>query len=72
MASHVVDWQQLPPESCRGGAVAIGNYDGTRLGHASLIAELVRQARLAGGPAVALTFKPHPSPCSAQVNRCCC
>jgi riboflavin kinase/FMN adenylyltransferase len=60
MANHVVDWQQFPPESCREGAVAIGNYDGAHLGHAALIAELVRQARAVGGPAVALTFDPHP------------
>jgi riboflavin kinase/FMN adenylyltransferase len=60
MASHLIDWQQFPPDSCRGGAVAIGNYDGAHLGHALLIGELVRQARAAGGPAVALTFDPHP------------
>jgi riboflavin kinase/FMN adenylyltransferase len=61
MASHVVDWQQPPPESCRHGAVAIGNFDGAHRGHASLIAELVPAARRLGGPAVALMFDPHPS-----------
>jgi riboflavin kinase/FMN adenylyltransferase len=60
MTHHVVDWQQPPPPSCRGGAVAIGNYDGAHKGHAALIAELVRQARRFSGPAVALTFDPHP------------
>jgi riboflavin kinase/FMN adenylyltransferase len=60
MASHLVDWRQPVPEVCRGGAVAVGNYDGAHLGHASLIAELVWQARRAGGPSVALTFDPHP------------
>lgn len=60
MASHVLDWQQLPPESCRRGAVAIGNFDGAHLGHAALVAELAARARAAGGPAVALTFDPHP------------
>src|SRR5262249_22312512 len=60
MASHRIDWQECPPESCRSGAVAIGNFDGAHLGHAALMGELVRQARLVGGPAVALTFDPHP------------
>ncbi len=60
MASHEVDWQDQPPETCRGGAVAIGNFDGAHRGHASLIAELVRQARHNGGRAIALTFDPHP------------
>src|SRR5262249_43711328 len=44
-----------------GGAVAIGNFDGVHRGHAALIASLRDQARLAGGPAVALTFDPHPA-----------
>jgi riboflavin kinase/FMN adenylyltransferase len=43
------------------GAIAIGNFDGVHRGHASLIASLRDQARLAGGPAVALTFDPHPA-----------
>jgi riboflavin kinase/FMN adenylyltransferase len=60
MASREIDWQESPPASCRSGAVAIGNFDGAHLGHAALVAELVRQARSVGGPAVALTFDPHP------------
>src|SRR5262245_14839442 len=60
MANHLLDWQQMPPEACRGGAVAIGNFDGAHLGHAALLRELARQARAVGGPAVALTFDPHP------------
>src|SRR5262245_30306691 len=60
MANHLLDWQQMPPEACRGGAVAIGNFDGAHLGHAALLRELGRQARAVGGPAVALTFDPHP------------
>ena len=46
--------------SLRGGAVAVGNFDGVHLGHAQLIAELTRQARQVGGPAVVLTFDPPP------------
>jgi riboflavin kinase/FMN adenylyltransferase len=60
MASHLLDWQESPPASCRGGAVAVGNFDGAHQGHAALVRELARLARAAGGPAVALTFDPHP------------
>ena len=42
-------------------AVTVGNFDGVHLGHQSLAAETVRQARARGGTAVALTFDPHPS-----------
>ncbi len=48
------------PAACRGGAVTIGNFDGVHLGHRSLLAELRRQAQAVGGPAVAVTFDPHP------------
>lgn len=44
----------------RGGAVAIGNFDGVHLGHARIVERLIAQARRAGGPAVAFTFDPHP------------
>jgi riboflavin kinase/FMN adenylyltransferase len=60
MAAHMIDWDALPPEDCRGGAVTIGNFDGVHRGHAALLADLRRQAREINGPAVALTFDPHP------------
>jgi riboflavin kinase/FMN adenylyltransferase len=60
MASYLVDWDKEIPAACRGGAVAIGNFDGAHRGHAELVAELARVARDVGGPAVALTFDPHP------------
>jgi riboflavin kinase/FMN adenylyltransferase len=44
----------------RGGAVAIGNFDGVHLGHARIVAALVAQARRVGGPAIVFTFDPHP------------
>src|SRR6516164_8943175 len=53
-------WNEMPPAPCRGGAVAIGNFDGVHLGHQALLAELRRQARACQGPAVAMTFDPHP------------
>ncbi len=49
------------PDSLRGGAVAIGNFDGVHLGHARLIERLRAMAARISGPAVALTFDPSPS-----------
>jgi riboflavin kinase/FMN adenylyltransferase len=60
MANHIVDWRETPPASCRGGAVAIGNFDGVHRGHAALMMTLRREAQAVRGPAVALTFDPRP------------
>jgi riboflavin kinase/FMN adenylyltransferase len=60
MAIHTIDWYAIPPGDCRGGVVSIGNFDGVHRGHAALLAELRRQASAFQGPAVALTFDPHP------------
>ncbi len=49
------------PERLRGGAVAIGNFDGVHLGHAAIVARLVTKAKELGGPAVVFTFDPHPA-----------
>lgn len=51
---------QLPPE-CRGGAVAIGNFDGVHRGHARIVERLLANAREVRGPAVVFTFDPHPA-----------
>lgn len=48
-------------ESVRGGAVAIGNFDGIHLGHARLIERLRTMASQVGGPAVVFTFDPSPT-----------
>jgi riboflavin kinase/FMN adenylyltransferase len=53
-------WDDSPPAWCRGGAVTVGNFDGVHLGHAALIRELAKQARAVGGPAIAISFDPHP------------
>ena len=53
------DLSELSDE-VRGGAVAIGNFDGVHLGHARIVKQLVRRARDVGGPAVVFTFDPHP------------
>jgi riboflavin kinase/FMN adenylyltransferase len=38
----------------------VGNFDGVHLGHRAVIAELMRSARAGGGPALGVTFEPHP------------
>jgi riboflavin kinase/FMN adenylyltransferase len=48
------------PAGARGGAVAIGNFDGIHLGHQFVIAKARELARRAGAPAGMLTFEPHP------------
>ena len=47
-------------ESDRGGALSIGNFDGVHQGHAKLLRQLVAMAKRLEGPAVVLTFDPHP------------
>lgn len=51
--------EELPPEA-RGGAVAIGNFDGVHRGHARIVEQLLQRAREVTGPAVVFTFDPHP------------
>jgi riboflavin kinase/FMN adenylyltransferase len=40
--------------------VTVGNFDGVHLGHASLVRTLREKAKLVGGPAIVVTFDPHP------------
>jgi riboflavin kinase / FMN adenylyltransferase len=49
------------PESLRGGAVAVGNFDGVHLGHARLVERLRAMAAMVGGPAIVFTFDPSPT-----------
>jgi riboflavin kinase/FMN adenylyltransferase len=69
MAVFHLPWQSAFPDSCRQGALTIGNFDGVHLGHAALLGRLKEQAKIVGGPAVALTFEPHPV-CLLQPERC--
>jgi riboflavin kinase/FMN adenylyltransferase len=48
------------PDSARGGAVAIGNFDGVHLGHVRIVERLLQRARELSGPATVFTFDPHP------------
>lgn len=42
------------------GAVTVGNFDGVHLGHSQVLAEVKGHALALSGPAVAVTFEPHP------------
>ena len=48
------------PASCRGGVVAIGNFDGVHRGHQTVLARALTEAERRGVPALALTCEPHP------------
>jgi len=48
------------PAALRGAVAAIGNFDGVHRGHRALVEAVREEARARGGPAVALTFDPHP------------
>jgi len=48
------------PAAARGGAVAIGNFDGVHLGHLRIVRRLLERALEVGGPAIVFTFDPHP------------
>jgi riboflavin kinase/FMN adenylyltransferase len=52
--------RHLKDARIRGGAVSIGNFDGVHWGHARLVKRLKELAGELGGPAVILTFDPHP------------
>jgi riboflavin kinase / FMN adenylyltransferase len=53
------DWRAVPAE-WKGGAVALGNFDGVHRGHQALLATAKERAASLGAPALALTFEPHP------------
>jgi riboflavin kinase / FMN adenylyltransferase len=48
------------PEACRGGVIAIGNFDGVHRGHQALLGLAGGIARDAGAPFGLVTFEPHP------------
>ena len=48
------------PDTAKGCALAIGNFDGVHLGHRALLTSARDVAKTIGRPAAALTFEPHP------------
>lgn len=61
MATFCYALNQPIPSAAQGGAIAVGNFDGVHRGHQALVAEVIRHARACGGPAVVVTFDPHPT-----------
>ena len=57
---HVIHGFDHIPLNARGSALAIGNFDGVHRGHQALLAEAMRRAKAAGGPAGVMVFEPHP------------
>jgi len=53
------DFTPLPTEA-RGAVLSIGNFDGVHRGHRVLLERVRALANQLGGPALALTFDPHP------------
>lgn len=49
------------PDAIRGGALALGNFDGVHRGHQAVIGAAVAHARAHDVPALVATFDPHPS-----------
>jgi riboflavin kinase/FMN adenylyltransferase len=48
------------PTALKGGAIAIGNFDGVHRGHQALIREALAHARRSSRPAGVMVFEPHP------------
>jgi len=52
-------WQQISAP-WKGGAVALGNFDGVHKGHQTLLAHTAERAKALDAPLLVLTFEPHP------------
>ena len=55
------DGETVLPARYRGGAIALGNFDGFHLGHQAVVADAVAWAREYDQPALVGTFDPHPA-----------
>ncbi len=59
MISSLDHWQKIAAP-WKGGAVALGNFDGVHMGHQALLAHAASRAEALDAPLVVLTFEPHP------------
>lgn len=57
---HIIRQLKDFPVGARGGAVAIGNFDGVHCGHVAIAKRLLERAKAVRGPAIVFTFDPHP------------
>jgi riboflavin kinase/FMN adenylyltransferase len=57
---HIIRQLKDFPVEARGGAVAIGNFDGVHRGHVAIVRRLLERAKSVRGPAIVFTFDPHP------------
>jgi riboflavin kinase/FMN adenylyltransferase len=57
---HIIRQLKDLPTNARGGAVAIGNFDGVHRGHVAIVKRLLERAKAVRGPAIVFTFDPHP------------
>jgi riboflavin kinase/FMN adenylyltransferase len=57
---HIIRQLESLPKTARGGAVAIGNFDGVHRGHVAIVKRLLERAEAVGGRAIVFTFDPHP------------
>ncbi|MEX0643413.1 MAG: bifunctional riboflavin kinase/FAD synthetase [Pirellulales bacterium] len=57
---HIIRHLSDLPAEARGGAVAIGNFDGVHRGHIQIVHRLLERAAEVNGPAIVFTFDPHP------------
>jgi riboflavin kinase/FMN adenylyltransferase len=60
LSLHIITgWRALEPEQ-RGGAIALGNFDGVHRGHRQVIADAARAAAVLHAPLAVVSFEPHP------------
>jgi len=57
---HIIRQLKDFPAEARGGAVAIGNFDGVHRGHVAIVRRLLERSKAVRGPAIVFTFDPHP------------
>ncbi len=60
MSLHIINgWRGLAPDQ-RGGAIALGNFDGVHRGHRQVIADAAKAAASLRTPLAVVSFEPHP------------